>query len=293
VLTLALLLGCSTGGGSAPLTFTVAADMREFVGASEFRAAVEAMRKAGAGSFMVSPGDIDPPGPVYDTVRSVLGSSYPWYPVAGNHEAETPEDMSWLRAYNAGGSSLPRIVNPGPGGPGPAGSQETCYSFDWGPAHFVVINEYFTGATDNDPAGDISSALLAWLNADLAVRGQPLKLVFGHEPAYPQPDAEPPHRLRHLGDSLDQFPSSRDAFWSALVAHGVKAYISGHTHDYSVIMMNGVWQIDVGHARGTADTGARSTFLRMFVDDTGGLSYETWRLDLESGTYERTDWGAL
>jgi len=288
VLALAALSGCPTGIGTAPLTFTVAADMREFVGASEFRGAVEAMKKAGAGSFMVSPGDIDPPGPVRDAVRSILGSSYPWYPVVGNHEAETPEDMTWLRSFNPGGSALPSVVNPGP-----AGSRETCYSFDWGPGHFVVINEYFTGTVDNDPTGDISADLLTWLDADLLASTQPLKLVFGHEPAYPQPDADPPHRLRHVGDSLDQFPSNRDSFWNTLVSRGVKAYICGHTHDYSIITMNGVWQIDVGHARGTADTGASSTFLRMLVDETGGLSFETWRLDLTSWSYKQTDWGVL
>jgi hypothetical protein len=292
-LTLAAFIGCSTGSGTGPLTFTVSADMREFVGASEFRGALEAMKGAGAGSFMVSPGDIDPPGPVYDAVRSVLGSSYPWYPVVGNHEAETPEDMAWLRSFNPGGSALPNIVNVGPGGPGPTGSVETCYSFDWGCGHFVVINEYFTGTVDNDPTGAISAALRTWLDADLAASTRPLKLVFGHEPAYPQPDAEPPHRLRHLGDSLDLDPANRDDFWNLLASRGVKAYICGHTHDYSIITVNGVWQIDACHARGSADTGARSTFLRMFVDDTGGLSYETWRLDLESGRYERTDWGAL
>jgi hypothetical protein len=262
--------------------------MREFVGASEFRGAVEAMRAAGTCAFMVSPGDIDPPGPVYDVVRSVLGSSCPWYPVIGNHEAETPEDVAWLQAFNAGGTSVPRVVNPGP-----AGCTETSYSFDWGPAHFVVIDEYYRDAGPIGTTGDLSAAVLAWLDADLAATAQPLKVVFGHEPGWPQPDADPPHRLRHLGESLDRTPANRDAFWNVLVTRGVRAYVCGHTHDYSIIMMNGVWQVDVGHARGTADTGAPSTFLRMMVDPAGALTYETWRINQGSGLYSVTDWGSL
>lgn len=287
-----LATGCSseTPPADTGLTFTVAADMREFTGATEFRGAVEAIRSAGAGSFMISPGDIDPPGPVHDVITSILGSSYTWYPVVGNHESETPEDMAWLRAFNPGGAGLPRIANPGP-----SNSMETCYSFNWGPGHFVVINEYFDSSipTDSAAVGDVRPGLLTWLQADLAASSQPLKLVFGHEPGWPQPDFEPPHRLRHLNESLDKNPTSRDAFWAALVAAGVKAYICGHTHDCSITMMGGVWQIDAGHARGKADTGAPSTFLRMIVGTNGELSYEIWRLEPGSTRYEKNDWGTL
>ena len=41
-------------------TFVVAADMGNFTGATEFRGTAEAIARAGAGEFMISPGDIDP-----------------------------------------------------------------------------------------------------------------------------------------------------------------------------------------------------------------------------------------
>ncbi len=260
--------------------------MRNFTGETEFAGAAKAIARVGAGEFMISPGDIDPPDAVYDIIRSSVSATYLWYPVAGNHEAETPSDMNWLRAFNTGGNSLPHIVNPGP-----VGSLETSFSFDYENAHFAVINEYFDGATDSNPAGDVSSALLAWLEADLTANTLPIVFVVGHEPAFPQPDAAPPHRLRHLGDSLDAFPANRDAFWSLLAAHGVKAYICGHTHNYSTIKIDGVWQMDVGHARGMADTGAPSTFIRITVWKKGAVTYETHRQNLATSAYEVAETG--
>jgi hypothetical protein len=80
------------------------------------------------GAFMISPGDIDPPGDSRWTIDQVLGTDYMWYPVVGNHEEETSSDMDYLRDYNydANGTGVePDIVNTGP-----SGCPETTYSFD-------------------------------------------------------------------------------------------------------------------------------------------------------------------
>ena len=79
-------------------SFIVTSDMREFAGpeyqtSDYFLGTCEAILKVGKGAFMVSPGDIDPPQHVYATISKVLGKDYPWYPVVGNHEAETPEEI--------------------------------------------------------------------------------------------------------------------------------------------------------------------------------------------------------
>jgi hypothetical protein len=286
---LALVVGCPAVGPVGPsFTFDVTADMREFVGETGFKGAVRSLSRVGIGEFMVSPGDIDPPGAVYAVIQEVLGTGYDWYPVVGNHEAETPEDMAWLRDFNPTGSDLPRIVNTGP-----ALTIQTCYSFDEGNAHFVVINEYFDGSVDYDPVGDVSPELLTWLETDLTATTQPIIFVLGHEPAFPQPDMAPPHRLRHFGDSLDFNPIGRDAFWQTLVDHGVTAYICGHTHNYSVIEVDGVWQIDAGHARGLADTGAASTFMKISVSEAGEVFYQTWRQNTLIGGYRLRDQGWL
>jgi hypothetical protein len=290
----ALFVSCAGPAGSGT-TFVLAADMRNFVaGASLFEGACDAIRASGAGDFMISPGDIDPPDDVRAAVTSHIGAAYPWLPVVGNHEIDTiyssphpfAASIEWLRTY-----TMPFAVNPGP-----AGAAATCYSFDRDNVHIAVINEYYDGTNDNTLVsghGSISPALLAWLDADLAATTRAVTFVVGHEPAYPQPDADPPHRLRHLGESLDADPAARDAFWSLLQARNVKAYLCGHTHDFSVVMVNGVWQVDSGHARGTADTGAPSTFVKMSVTPAGAVSWEAWRLDPASGTYLLAHSGAL
>ena len=102
--------------GTVQVSFSVTADMRGYTGDNMlyYRGACERIASGGAGDFMLSPGDIDPPDLVYADIQSYIGSSYAWYPVVGNHEAETPSDMTWLRNFNLNGTALPNIVNSGP-----------------------------------------------------------------------------------------------------------------------------------------------------------------------------------
>lgn len=266
--------------GAEQLSFSVAADMRSYLGpvgantAKEFRSALDALQTAGPGAFLLSPGDIDPPydldsltDDVHAAVQERLGSGFPWYPVIGNHEAETPGDMAGLRAYpiqtQGGGATDFRL--------GPANAAKTCYSFTAGGARFIAINEYYDGISDTGPspgaseAGRIHPSLYAWLEAELAYAdtlNPDYLFVVGHEPVYPLPD-EANGRLRHRGDSLDAHKDEAIAFVDLLKAYDVTAYLCGHTHDYSAALVDGLAQIDAGHARGTGDTGAPSTFLRL------------------------------
>jgi hypothetical protein len=41
----------------------------------------------------------------------------------------------------------------------------------------------------------------------------------------------------------------RDLFWQILVDQGVQAFFGGHTHFYSVVLQDGVYQLDAGEAR--------------------------------------------
>jgi hypothetical protein len=261
------------------LTFSIAADMRSYVGVpaanggTQFRAAMDALSPLGAGAFLLSPGDIDPPAAVRGAIDGALGADLPWFPVIGNHEAETADDMAYLRSYSLpnGAADISSFSY------GPEGAANTMYSFDAGRAHFAIINEYFDGSSDvgvdpppsDEDAGTISAATYAWLEADLsAASSRSLDYIFvvGHEPVWPLPDAVN-GRLRHRGDSLDAHPKEAEHFLSLLRTHGVTAYLCGHTHNYSAALVDGVLQIDAGHARGTGDTGAQSTFLRFELYD--------------------------
>jgi hypothetical protein len=185
-----------------------------------------------------------------------------------------------LRDFNLDGNTLPNIVNSGP-----ANGVETNYSFDYGDAHFTVINEYYDGTSDTATDGDVPDALHNWLNNDLSNTLQPIKFVIGHEPAFPQVD-EQSGRLRHGDDSLNAHEANRDRFWQTLVDWGVIAYICGHTHNFGVYLYNGVWQIDVGYTRGFGDTGARSTFVIFYVMDNDSVWYYPYRLNLNTHNYE-------
>jgi 3',5'-cyclic AMP phosphodiesterase CpdA len=229
------------------LVFVVAADMRNFAADGEwsknFSGACEAIKEVGAGSFMISPGDLDvhPPSAVREMIDKVIGDDYPWYPVLGNHDPESPSTMGYLREYS---KAVPNVVNRGP-----EGCEETTYSFDYGDAHFVVLNQYYDGVRDWGLKGDVVPELLEWLEADLEATAKSRIFVFGHEPLIPMPDMDN-GRLRHQGDSLDENPENAFAFHQLLMKHGVDAYVCGHTHGTSYAKINGLWQLDPGHARG-------------------------------------------
>jgi hypothetical protein len=247
-----VVAGATTHGAAAEdrndeLVFLVAADMRNFSAHGEwsknFSGACEAAKEVGAGAFMISPGDldVDPPSAVREMITTVLGEDYPWYPVLGNHDPESPSTMRYLRAYS---QTVPNVVNRGP-----EGCEETTYSFEWANAHFVVLNQYFDGVRDWGLKGDVVPELLDWLEADLAANTKDHVFVVGHEPLMPMPDMDN-GRVRHQGDSLDEHPENALRFHQLLLKYDVAAYICGHTHNTSYANLNGLWQLDAGHARG-------------------------------------------
>ncbi len=249
----------------AAFRFTVTADSR--AERASFRHVLdEITRTVGdEGVFHISPGDIDPPQDNFNDLASEFGSDVVWYPNVGNHEEETASDMDWIRSRYAG---LPYIVRGGP-----ANGTTTTYSFDYGNAHYVVLNEYYNGSSDTGTDGDVVDALYNWMVTDLNANTRPAVFVIGHEPAYPE--------VRHVGDSLDQYPTRRDRFWKLLNDRKVIAYLCGHTHNYYRKQVAGpdwtafTWQIDVGNA-GRDSNGDGFTFLDVTVTDTQ-VRFDTWR----------------
>jgi hypothetical protein len=245
--------------------FTVTADMRGFH--TDFGYLLQTIKDGnGPGVFHISVGDID------ETIaenRAViddeLGSTFLWYPIIGNHEAETTTDMTWLRDEYNNGNGLRTALKNFTNQDGPTGTVETTYTWNYGRAHFVVLNEYWNGGTaagsDVVTDGDIVQELYDWLSANLADDDRPpLVFIFGHEPAFPQ--------NRHFGDSLDKYPSNRDAFWALLEDEHVQVYFCGHTHFYSKHQEEGgnVWQFDAGNA-GNDTNGNGFTYFDVVVSN--------------------------
>jgi hypothetical protein len=265
-------------------TFVITSDMQGYSGSTHdtpqyYRGVCEKIAALDEGAFMVSPGDLDPPSNVNWTIDKYLGQDYLWYPGVGNHDVDA-SDITWLRSYNydPNGDAPPNIVNTGP-----ANGVQTTYSFDYENSHFVMLDEYYNGSSDTGTDGDVVNALYNWLVADLNATNKAHIFVFGHEPAYPQPDADN-GLLRHKGDSLDKYQANRDRFWNLLRDKNVVAYVCGHTHCYSAVNINGVWQLNSGHSQGLGDTEARSTFIMIHVDgDT--IMYQTYRDNNNGGPY--------
>ncbi|MBD3386600.1 hypothetical protein GF407_16975 [candidate division KSB1 bacterium] len=269
-----------------PFSFSVTADIRQYAGsdyhtADYYKGACDQIAAKGPGNFMLCMGDMDPVLNIHWTVETVLGSDYTFYPVVGNHDIERDSDLLWLRNHNANGNTLPNIVNPGP-----PGCEETTYSFDYQNVHFVVLNQYFDGTSDRGTNGDVVDALYLWLEDDLDNTTRQHIIVCGHEPAYPQPDQDN-GRARHLNDSLNEHEENRDRFWNLLSEYRVAAYFCGHTHNFSAIKIDNVWQLDAGHARGQGDTGAPSTFFLVHVNGDS-IRLNVYR-DTHDGNYDYDD----
>jgi predicted phosphodiesterase len=258
-------------------SFVVTTDMshvsaREYIDYPNFFAGLLSyVKQYGPGDFMVSIGDVIPAPDTSWTIDQVLGEAYLWFPLPGNHDFGQAE-LSFLQNYNydPNGAAEPNIVNWGP-----EPCNRTTYSFDYQNAHFVALNVYCNEEAPWGIDGNISDTIYHWLAADLEATEKEHIFVFGHEPAFPQPDAQT-GTIRHLNESLDQYPEARDRFWQLMQEHNVIAYFNGHTHGYSAVHIDGVWQIDAGHALGTRAAPSPGTFLIVTVQGEE-VTLETYR----------------
>ena len=274
----------------------VAGDSRANPGFAEVLRAAREATKERPPVALITPGDMDPFTTTEQQIVAVFGEPTPgsaeaakhlvWYPVVGNHEATTgPETMQDFRAFYE--KKLAHITNAGP-----LGTRETTYSFDLGPLHVAVINEYWNG--EAQPGSDIAirdavvPALRTWLAQDLKASTSPFKIVVGHEPAFPQSDQDF-HEGRHAGSSLDARVDERDAFWKVLEEQRVALLVCGHTHRYSRYRPPGslVWQIDAAQAR--SDVSWKYDAFVILTATAQTLNLETYRHLQDQAKWQLTD----
>ena len=292
---LLFLFAAASAALAVDFHFTVTADPRgNHTGFGDTLQAINTFC-GGPGEFHVSVGDIDNTIPENRAVIDTkFGASAKWYPIIGNHEEETGADIQWLRAeYDTGNGLRTPLSDPSmTNADGPIGTQRVCYSWDYGNAHFVATNQYWNGGPtegtgtdiskdDTAASGDVVPALRQWLADDLAANTKPFVFVFGHEPAFPY--------NRHVGDSLDQYPDNRDAFWEVLEDEDVHAFFVGHTHYYSKHLgdkdgIGDVWQFDAGNAGN--DPGDGMTFFDITVGSSTA-TIDVWRD--KTGTWTLAD----
>jgi Calcineurin-like phosphoesterase/Purple acid Phosphatase, N-terminal domain len=202
-------------------------------------------------------------------------------PTMGNHDV----------TYNNGQSFVDVFVNP-PNATNPA-ERELYYSFDYGNAHYLVLNNYFSMTTVGSPQYN-------WLKNDLASSNQFWKFVFFHQPAY--------------ASNSSQGPRDNAAIVNNLVPlfeqYNVDIVFSGHWHYYermypllgghvSTVAAGGVVYIVTGgggaglHDIGTGTLNPRTASkVRKFhltMIDINGCSLQLSAVQKVSGTGDTFD----
>ena len=161
---------------------------------------------------LVSAGDDDGLWPNFFKIEKAVLSKTAFFPALGNHEKNAKEYYDFLDA------------------PGPY------YSFNWGNAHFSIINTDFTSAAVGAIAQDrYWKEQVAWLDQDLE-RNQKadFRFVAGHHPpftAVSNRQGDNPHVT---------------ALIPMLEKRKVTAMFNGHDHNYQHFEKNGILYITTG-----------------------------------------------
>lgn len=143
---------------------------------------------------------------VFDTYRSTLRSSILWSTL-GNHETLT-EGVPYFSIF-----TLPTMGEAG----GVASGTEHYYSFDYANIHFVCLDSMQSARTP-------PSAMLSWLEDDLAATTQRWIIAFFHHPPYTKGS--------HNSDSEIEHIQMRQYATPILEQYGVDLVLGGHSHSY-------------------------------------------------------------
>ncbi len=144
-----------------------------------------------------------------------LLSSTIFAPVMGNHECY---DLKWQMCLPEG--YLAYFRHPANGS---LRFNEYYYSFDYGPVHFIVLNNQFDELDGIRPG--LLREQLAWLQRDAKKNRLPWKVVLMHKDVihyeYPDP-VKGPCYINDIGE----------AFMGAFDALGIDLVLTGHLHTY-------------------------------------------------------------
>lgn len=182
--------------------------------------------------------------PVYNAPNLVWPKIWP---VVGNHEIRHRKDEDNFREV-----FQDVYMN------GPEEQKGLSYSFDFGNAHFCIINTdawYYGDLTDttDDRADWHYIKYIEWVENDLKAakeRGMKHIFTFSHEMPFPiggHLHDGLPNLGWNLTPPLDStrlwYLERRDKFWEIMKKHNADAHICGHEHTYGRQEVEGVFQI--------------------------------------------------
>jgi hypothetical protein len=102
------------------------------------------------------------------------------------------------------------------------------WSFDYGPVHVVVVDQYVSVST--------GSPQLTWIESDLAATTKPWKIMVLHAPGWSAGG--------HIGES--EMNDVQNYLQPLCVTYGVDLVIGGHNHYYARCVVAGVQHITTG-----------------------------------------------
>jgi acid phosphatase type 7 len=148
---------------------------------------------------------------VFDVYAEMLRKSVTW-PTLGNHDAAgspaPPGNLPYFQMF-----SFPTAGQAG----GVASGSKHYYSFDFGNIHFVCLDSMASSRA----AG---SAMLSWLEADLAANTKDWLVAFWHHPPY--------SKGSHDSDIDVESVEMRQNALPILENFGVDLVLTGHSHSY-------------------------------------------------------------
>lgn len=148
---------------------------------------------------------------MFNMYPQLLCQSTTW-PVFGNHDGYSANSSTQTGAYY----SIFRLPTQAQAG-GIASGTEAYYSFDYGNAHFVVLD-----STESSLA--VGGPMYNWLEADLQANSADWLIIAWHHGAY--------SRGSHNSDSDSFMTAMRRNFVPLVESHGVDLVLSGHSHSY-------------------------------------------------------------
>ena len=148
-------------------------------------------------------------------IEKDLLRNIPFYPTPGNHERNTPLFFKYFSFPNGDGHH---------------------YSFDWGSAHFAVIDSNEVGTTPQEKAAFLQ-AQIDWLQNDLGRNIRPLVFVWLHEPPF-----------TGVADRKEISAKLAAKLEPVLLKGRVAAVFGGHDHNYQHHVHAGLDYIVTGGA---------------------------------------------
>lgn len=164
--------------------------------------------------------------------QAVLDETQPVFVmISGDLVNDGDDQEEWDAFFAAGGEILERLkLYPAMGNHdntelfkttfdlpenGPEGKEKAFYSFDYGDAHFTVMDSNIMGAANQED--------MQWLKKDLSETDKKYKIVMFHHPAYVAVDI-PKDGMRA--------ETIKEAFIPVMEEAGVDLVLSGHQHVY-------------------------------------------------------------